>query len=165
MISIRTFLDSNGVIGIPDVLASSLDSVMGPALQLCFAPVPPAPVAAIPIPVVPSLSQAVVVAVTARAGAPITAAPGLLILMNNLVLDINTLIVVPVAANAAGMNILPVPKPPTPVPPIMPTALATPIIAPNALKFGKAALEWAASFIEGDPRAFGHITVLSVPSA
>jgi hypothetical protein len=165
--SLQTFLDDNGVKDIPPVFVEAFDQVGEQIVRLALLPpIPPSPAAVMPMPIPPlALATPIIAYIVGKTGGSPADAPGLAILLVNIEADINLLIITPLLANATGMNVLPTPVPPVPIPPFTPAALAAPVPSPNALRFGKAILEWAASFILGDPRTGGAITVLALPGA
>lgn len=165
MTSLKQFTDRNGVKDIDAVLIDAVDSASAVVqLSLASPPIPPA-TASIPIPIVPgAFANLVAGYVMARTGAKPTDVLGLMApglgLMSKLELDVNLLVVPLLLAGATSLNLKPVPGPPVPAVPVVPVNLAAvPIPDPNALKFGKSLMEWALSFIQGDPRIAGTITV------
>lgn len=162
---LKMFMDRNGVKDIDDALVSSIDAAQG-IVKLSLAPpvVPPA-AASVPIPLIPGAFSSVVGAsVMARTGAKPSDIIGLVApgvgLLSRFEIDVNLLIVPLLLTGAISLNLKPVAGPPSPAVPITLVQLATvPIPALNALRFGKSLLEWALSFVEGDPRVAGTITV------
>jgi hypothetical protein len=167
----QEFLEKNEVTDIPPELSEAMDEVGENIVKLAYVLVPPSipGAAAPPVPIPPQgLAAPVAAAVVAKTGGTPADAAGLTVgppppgLLAKLELDINALIISLLTAGATSLNLKPAPGPPSPVAPIVPAALAVvPVPDPNALKFAKAALEWAASFCEGDARLAGPITVLA----
>jgi hypothetical protein len=138
--SLQGFLDSEGVTNIPAEFVQVMDNVVAPLLIASYG-IPSSPAPIVPASTIPVAGVAGIIAIT---GAP--SAVGISLLLSLFLSDVASQIYSKLTAGAAGLLLVP----PIGVPggPITPIALATvPIPDQNALKFGKALMKWAISFL------------------
>lgn len=138
--SLQGFLDGEGVTNIPQELVQVMDDVIAPLLIASYG-LPSTPTPIIPATTIPVAGAAAIVAMT---GAP--SAAGISLLLSLFLSDVTSQIYSKLSAGAAGLLLVP----PIGVPggPITPAALVgVPIPDQNAIKFGKALMKWAISFL------------------
>jgi hypothetical protein len=160
---LKQSLDSRGVSGIDDLIISTIESVATPIIMMSLMPPPiPPNIASIPIPIAPaSMGQSLAAAISAQTNSTPADAPGMNIIGDALTADINATVFPMLAAGAVSLNIKPIPGPPVPPSPISPIMLAAPPFQDeNALKFGRALLDWACGLLVGDMRIAGKFIVI-----
>lgn len=160
---LKQSLDSRGVSGIDDSIISTIEEVVAPIIMssMMLPPIPPN-VASIPTPIPPSvMGQSLAAAISTKSNSTPADAPGMNIIGDALTTDINSSVFPILAAGAISLNIKPIPGPPAPPVSVSAVMLAAPPFEDeNALKFGRALLDWACGIFVGDVRVAGKFIVI-----